>query len=106
MKTYIAGKRVVRAQGKEIRTKKMGSRRGHLQDEERLEGGERLNQGISGGRGLLVEEYEGGRLEQNGARKRECGSVGTGSSLGGRGVRAVVMTSPRGADPAFRGLRV
>ena len=71
MKTYRAGNRVVRAQEKEIGTKKMGSPRGHLQDEVRLEGGERLNQGISGGRGLLVEEHEGVRLEQNGARKRE-----------------------------------
>jgi len=42
MKNYIAGKRVVSAQGKAIGTKKTGSQRGYLQGEVRLEGGEGL----------------------------------------------------------------
>lgn len=49
MKSYIVGKTVVSAQGKTIETKKMGSQRGHLQDEVRLEEGEGLKGYLEGG---------------------------------------------------------
>ena len=53
MKNYIAGKRVVSAQGKAIGTKKTGSQRGYLQGEVDLKGVKDLR--VSGGRGMLVE---------------------------------------------------